>query len=188
MLQSDGNESVTESVTAFAAVGADVRSGLGSVGDVGDHVIDAIVGTRRRKGKFTSLADSLGAVDPPARSVHADLFARPGVAPLAHPPCDQGGDRGGEPLTRPGRRGLAGTRPGEGQGWAGWGPWRMNISVRLRHDPWWCGCRSIRWKPRSRPTRATRWRATAIWRCAAPGSECSPRTPRRRPSGGWWSR
>ncbi|MCX4634916.1 DNA polymerase III subunit alpha [Streptomyces platensis] len=67
VLQPDANESVAE----FTAVGDDVRFGLRSVRNVGDHVIDAIVEARRVQGKFTSFADFLDKADLPALNKRA---------------------------------------------------------------------------------------------------------------------
>ncbi|WP_419999898.1 DNA polymerase III subunit alpha [Streptomyces boninensis] len=67
VLQPDVNESVAE----FTAVGDDVRFGLRSVRNVGDHVIEAIADARRRKGKFTSFADFLDKADLPALNKRA---------------------------------------------------------------------------------------------------------------------
>ncbi|MFI6374769.1 DNA polymerase III subunit alpha [Streptomyces sp. NPDC050546] len=67
VLQPDVNESVAE----FAAIGDDVRFGLRSVRNVGDHVIEAIIEARRSKGKFTSFTDFLDKVDLPALNKRA---------------------------------------------------------------------------------------------------------------------
>ncbi|WP_030679846.1 DNA polymerase III subunit alpha [Streptomyces rimosus] len=67
VLQPDVNASVAE----FTAVGDDVRFGLRSVRNVGDHVIDAIVEARREKGTFASFADFLEKVDLPALNKRA---------------------------------------------------------------------------------------------------------------------
>ncbi|MFF1922773.1 DNA polymerase III subunit alpha [Streptomyces sp. NPDC058221] len=67
VLQPDVNESVAE----FTAVGDDVRFGLRSVRNVGDNVIDAIVGSRRNKGKFTSFPDFLDKAELPALNKRA---------------------------------------------------------------------------------------------------------------------
>ncbi|MFI8434561.1 DNA polymerase III subunit alpha [Streptomyces sp. NPDC079020] len=67
VLQPDVNESVAE----FTAVGDDVRFGLRSVRNVGDNVIDAVVGARRAKGKFTSFADFLDKAALPALNKRA---------------------------------------------------------------------------------------------------------------------
>src|SRR5690606_4758396 len=67
VLQPDVNESGAE----FTAVGDDVRIGLKSVRNVGDNVIEAIVDSRRRKGKFTSFSDFLDKADLPALNKRA---------------------------------------------------------------------------------------------------------------------
>ncbi|MEU0567534.1 DNA polymerase III subunit alpha [Nonomuraea sp. NPDC005983] len=46
----------------FAAVGTDVRFGLGAVRNVGSNVVDAITGTREEKGAYTDFNDFLGKV------------------------------------------------------------------------------------------------------------------------------
>ncbi|SMC51079.1 DNA polymerase III subunit alpha [Kibdelosporangium aridum] len=48
---------VNESSPRFAAVGDDIRFGLGAVRNVGANVVDSIVQTRTRKGKYTSFSD-----------------------------------------------------------------------------------------------------------------------------------
>ncbi|MFB9833641.1 DNA polymerase III subunit alpha [Actinoallomurus acaciae] len=50
---------VNESVLNFAAVGTDIRFGLGAVRNVGAGVVDAIVTTRRDRGGYTSFDDFL---------------------------------------------------------------------------------------------------------------------------------
>ncbi|GAA1541547.1 DNA polymerase III subunit alpha [Actinomadura kijaniata] len=53
---------VNESVAGFAAVGEDIRFGLGAVRNVGAGVVEAIVATRERTGPFTDLAGFLAGV------------------------------------------------------------------------------------------------------------------------------
>ncbi|MGL5852627.1 MAG: OB-fold nucleic acid binding domain-containing protein, partial [Phycicoccus sp.] len=48
---------VNDSVGRFAAVGTDIRFGLSAVRNVGTGVVDAIVGARETKGRFTSFGD-----------------------------------------------------------------------------------------------------------------------------------
>ncbi|RSM84725.1 DNA polymerase III subunit alpha [Kibdelosporangium aridum] len=48
---------VNESSLRFAAVGDDIRFGLGAVRNVGANVVDSIVETRTRKGKYVSFSD-----------------------------------------------------------------------------------------------------------------------------------
>ncbi|GAA4194176.1 DNA polymerase III subunit alpha [Gryllotalpicola kribbensis] len=50
---------VNESIGFFAAVGADIRFGLGAVRNVGMNVVDGIVAARTEKGRFESFHDFL---------------------------------------------------------------------------------------------------------------------------------
>jgi DNA polymerase-3 subunit alpha len=50
---------VNESVHAFAAVGGNIRFGLGAVRNVGANVVASIAETRDKKGKYTSFQDFL---------------------------------------------------------------------------------------------------------------------------------
>ncbi|GAA4173351.1 DNA polymerase III subunit alpha [Gryllotalpicola koreensis] len=50
---------VNESIGFFAAVGADIRFGLGAVRNVGMNVVDGIVAARSEKGRFESFHDFL---------------------------------------------------------------------------------------------------------------------------------
>ncbi|OEU97105.1 DNA polymerase III subunit alpha [Streptomyces oceani] len=50
---------VNESVADFTAVGEDVRFGMKSIRNVGSNVIEAMVRTRKSKGKYTSFTDFL---------------------------------------------------------------------------------------------------------------------------------
>ncbi|WP_369823157.1 DNA polymerase III subunit alpha [Agromyces sp. CF514] len=50
---------VNESIGYFAAVGEDIRFGLGAVRNVGFNVVDAIRGARETKGRFESFQDFL---------------------------------------------------------------------------------------------------------------------------------
>ncbi len=50
---------VNESSLRFAAVGDDIRFGLGAVRNVGGNVVESIIRTRAGKGKYTSFADFL---------------------------------------------------------------------------------------------------------------------------------
>ncbi|MDT7662618.1 MAG: polymerase subunit alpha [Pseudonocardiales bacterium] len=50
---------VNESALRFAAVGNDIRFGLGAVRNVGANVIESIIGSRRDKGKYSSFTDFL---------------------------------------------------------------------------------------------------------------------------------
>jgi DNA polymerase III subunit alpha len=53
---------VNASVQDFAAVGSDIRFGLGAVRNVGANVVDAVVSARAGKGAFTDLNDFLSKV------------------------------------------------------------------------------------------------------------------------------
>ncbi|MEY4397306.1 MAG: polymerase subunit alpha [Actinomycetota bacterium] len=57
---------INESVLHFAAVGEDVRFGLGSIKNVGEGVVDHIVGERDANGPYTSFQDFLDRVPLPA--------------------------------------------------------------------------------------------------------------------------
>src|SRR5882724_8561992 len=50
---------VNESALRFAAVGNEIRFGLGAVRNVGTNVIDSIIGSRRDKGKYSTFTDFL---------------------------------------------------------------------------------------------------------------------------------
>ncbi len=50
---------VNESGRRFAAVGDDIRFGLGAIRNVGANVVDSIIATREKKGKYTSFTDFL---------------------------------------------------------------------------------------------------------------------------------
>ncbi|MFC4000761.1 DNA polymerase III subunit alpha [Prauserella oleivorans] len=50
---------VNESGQRFAAVGDDIRFGLGAVRNVGANVVDSIIKTREEKGKYSSFTDFL---------------------------------------------------------------------------------------------------------------------------------
>jgi DNA polymerase-3 subunit alpha len=56
---------INESVLDFAAVGDDVRFGLGSIKNVGEAVVEHIVGERSANGPFTSFQDFLDRVPLP---------------------------------------------------------------------------------------------------------------------------
>ncbi|MDQ1582640.1 MAG: polymerase subunit alpha, partial [Microbacteriaceae bacterium] len=53
---------VNESIGFFAAVGADIRFGLGAVRNVGSNVVDGIRQAREEKGRFEAFHDFLGKV------------------------------------------------------------------------------------------------------------------------------
>ncbi|AXB48590.1 DNA polymerase III subunit alpha [Amycolatopsis albispora] len=50
---------VNESAQRFAAVGDDIRFGMGAVRNVGANVVESIIKTREEKGKYTSFTDFL---------------------------------------------------------------------------------------------------------------------------------
>ncbi|WP_342768618.1 OB-fold nucleic acid binding domain-containing protein, partial [Amycolatopsis palatopharyngis] len=50
---------VNESALRFAAVGDDIRFGMGAVRNVGANVVDSIIKTREEKGKYSSFTDFL---------------------------------------------------------------------------------------------------------------------------------
>ncbi|SNR62289.1 DNA polymerase III, alpha subunit [Haloechinothrix alba] len=54
---------VNESAQRFAAVGDDIRFGLGAVRNVGANVVESIIATREKKGKFSSFADFMDKCD-----------------------------------------------------------------------------------------------------------------------------
>ncbi len=53
---------VNESEADFTPVGSDIRFGLGAVRNVGHNVVDAIVGARREKGRYTDFNDFMDKV------------------------------------------------------------------------------------------------------------------------------
>ncbi|MEV5710387.1 DNA polymerase III subunit alpha [Actinoallomurus sp. NPDC052274] len=53
---------VNESELNFAAVGKDIRFGLGAIRNVGSNVVDAVVKTRREKGEYVDFNDFLNKV------------------------------------------------------------------------------------------------------------------------------
>lgn len=56
---------VDESIAVFAAVGDDIRFGLGAIRNVGENVVDGIVTSRKDKGAYTDFADFLAKVPMP---------------------------------------------------------------------------------------------------------------------------
>ncbi|AUS80262.1 DNA polymerase III subunit alpha [Actinoalloteichus sp. AHMU CJ021] len=50
---------VNESALRFAAVGTDIRYGLGGIRNVGGNVVQSIIDTRKKKGAYTSFNDFL---------------------------------------------------------------------------------------------------------------------------------
>src|SRR6202051_1602972 len=53
---------VNESQLRFAAVGDDIRFGLGAIRNVGENVVDGIISARAAQGRFGSFNDFLGKV------------------------------------------------------------------------------------------------------------------------------
>jgi DNA polymerase-3 subunit alpha len=54
---------VNESDLWFSAVGTNIRFGMGAVRNVGANVVESIIETRKKKGKFTSFTDFLEKID-----------------------------------------------------------------------------------------------------------------------------
>jgi DNA polymerase-3 subunit alpha len=50
---------INESVLRFAAVGTDIRFGLGAIRNVGANVVDSVIDTRSKKGAYVSFTDFL---------------------------------------------------------------------------------------------------------------------------------
>ena len=50
---------VNESTLQFSAVGTDIRFGLGAIRNVGANVVESIIATRKKKGRYTSFTDFL---------------------------------------------------------------------------------------------------------------------------------
>ncbi|MCO1574921.1 DNA polymerase III subunit alpha [Crossiella sp. SN42] len=50
---------VNESALRFSAVGTDIRFGLGAIRNVGANVVESIITTREKKGKYSSFTDFL---------------------------------------------------------------------------------------------------------------------------------
>jgi DNA polymerase III alpha subunit len=50
---------VNESALRFAAVGNDIRLGMGAVRNVGGNVVESIIKTREEKGKYATFTDFL---------------------------------------------------------------------------------------------------------------------------------
>src|SRR5438874_887940 len=50
---------VNESTLQFSAVGTDIRFGLGAIRNVGANVVESIIETRSKKGRYTSFTDFL---------------------------------------------------------------------------------------------------------------------------------
>ncbi|MGH3770604.1 MAG: DNA polymerase III subunit alpha [Pseudonocardiaceae bacterium] len=54
---------VNDSGLYFAAAGSDIRFGLGAVRNVGANVVQSIIATRKKKGRYTSFTDFLDKVE-----------------------------------------------------------------------------------------------------------------------------
>jgi DNA polymerase-3 subunit alpha len=54
---------VNDSGLYFAAAGSDIRFGLGAIRNVGANVVQSIINTREKKGRYTSFADFLEKVE-----------------------------------------------------------------------------------------------------------------------------
>ncbi|MBO2464948.1 DNA polymerase III subunit alpha [Actinomadura violacea] len=78
---------VNESVAMFAAVGDDVRFGLGAVRNVGEAVVDGIVTARKEKGAYTDFGDFLTKVPMPVckKSAIESLIKAGAFDSLGHP-------------------------------------------------------------------------------------------------------
>jgi DNA polymerase-3 subunit alpha len=78
---------VNESQLRFAAVGDDIRFGLGAIRNVGENVVEAIIGARRDAGRFTSFHDFLRKVPLPVcnKRVVESLIKAGAFDSLGHP-------------------------------------------------------------------------------------------------------
>ncbi|MGW4112268.1 DNA polymerase III subunit alpha [Actinosynnema sp. NPDC004786] len=78
---------VNESEREFVAVGDDIRFGLGAIRNVGANVVDAIIKTRKEKGKFADFSDFLRKVDVQAcnKKVVESLIKAGAFDSLGHP-------------------------------------------------------------------------------------------------------
>jgi DNA polymerase-3 subunit alpha len=78
---------VNESEREFVAVGNDIRFGLGAIRNVGANVVDAIIKTRKEKGKFADFSDFLRKVDVQAcnKKVVESLIKAGAFDSLGHP-------------------------------------------------------------------------------------------------------
>ncbi|MGQ0717046.1 MAG: DNA polymerase III subunit alpha [Pseudonocardiales bacterium] len=54
---------INDSDLYFAAAGCDIRFGLGAIRNVGANVVQSIIATRKKKGRFTSFTDFLDKVE-----------------------------------------------------------------------------------------------------------------------------
>jgi DNA polymerase-3 subunit alpha len=78
---------VNESQLRFAAVGDDIRFGLGAIRNVGENVVDGIISARTSQGRFASFNDFLTKVPLPVcnKRVVESLVKAGGFDSLGHP-------------------------------------------------------------------------------------------------------
>jgi DNA polymerase-3 subunit alpha len=78
---------VNESEREFAAIGQDIRFGLGAIRNVGANVVDSILKARKEKGKFVDFSDYLRKVDAVAcnKKVVESLVKAGAYDSLGHP-------------------------------------------------------------------------------------------------------
>ncbi len=78
---------VNESEREFAAIGQDIRFGLGAIRNVGANVVDSIIKSRKEKGKFVDFSDYLRKVDAAAcnKKVVESLVKAGAYDSLGHP-------------------------------------------------------------------------------------------------------
>ncbi|WP_199438964.1 DNA polymerase III subunit alpha [Umezawaea beigongshangensis] len=78
---------VNESEREFAAIGQDIRFGLGAIRNVGANVVDSIIRARKEKGKFADFSDFLRKIDVQAcnKKVVESLIKAGAFDSLGHP-------------------------------------------------------------------------------------------------------
>jgi DNA polymerase-3 subunit alpha len=78
---------VNESEREFAAIGQDIRFGLGAIRNVGANVVDSIIRARKEKGKFVDFSDFLRKIDVQAcnKKVVESLIKAGAFDSLGHP-------------------------------------------------------------------------------------------------------
>ena len=78
---------VNESRLRFAAVGDDIRFGLGAIRNVGENVVEAVIAARAARGRFTGFSDFLGKVPLPVcnKRVIESLIKSGAFDSLGHP-------------------------------------------------------------------------------------------------------
>jgi DNA polymerase-3 subunit alpha len=78
---------VNESMLRFAAVGDDIRFGLGAIRNVGENVVEGIIAARRAQGRFASFHDFLRKVPLPVcnKRVVESLVKAAAFDSLGHP-------------------------------------------------------------------------------------------------------